>query len=128
MEIKVVDSCSLEKEACKDCNSHFMKMRPLIKSVAVSKHFLRDVKSEEEAKSIVNSILDCSHMSYTELHKFEEDIDGIMVFRAKRGHSHIVYCIDKEIRLVFLRLIKNFDEYRKFMEDKKTIKKLVESS
>jgi mRNA-degrading endonuclease RelE of RelBE toxin-antitoxin system len=128
MEIKVENSCSLEKESCLGCNSHFMKMRPLIKSVVISKHFKRDVKDQKEAEKIVKSILDCSHVDYTELHKFEESIDGIMVFRAKKEHHHIVYCIDNEMRLVFLRLISNFDEYRKFMEDKKEIKRMVEDA
>jgi hypothetical protein len=124
MEFAIENSCSMEKEFCTDC-SHFMKLRSKVRKAIVSKHFFRDVKDEDEAKKIVGDILDCSHLDFTELHKFEESIDGIMVFRAKKGHVHIVYCIDKE-SIVFLRCIKNFDEYRKFIDDKREIKRMME--
>jgi hypothetical protein len=126
IDIRVSDSCSIEKGFCTECSSHFMKLRPLIKEAIASKHFLRDVKDEDEANSIIQSVLDCSHMDFTELHKFEESIDGISLFRAKMGNSHIVYCIKGE-RVMFLRRIRNFDEYRKFIDDKKEIKRIIES-
>jgi mRNA-degrading endonuclease RelE of RelBE toxin-antitoxin system len=104
-----------------------MAIRPLIKSIVVSKHFIRDLKDEEKINSIIKDILDCSHLEFTELHKFEEHINGNLIFRAKKEHLHIVYCIDKKKRIIFLRTMKNFIEYKKFLEKKKEIKKMIES-
>ena len=53
-----------------------MNIRPLIKAAIVTKRFMKDLKNEEEAKTIVNEVLDCSNIDYYELHKFEENIDG----------------------------------------------------
>ncbi len=103
-----------------------MAVRPLIKSVIVSKHFLRDLKDKEKVYSIVNEILDCSHMEFNELHKFEENVNDALFFRAKKDDLHIVYCVDKKLRIVFLRAIRNFTEYKKFLDDKKALRKIVE--
>ena len=124
--IKLENICEMNKEFCSSCNSHFMKIRPLLKEVVVSKHFIRDLKDEEKINSIIKSILDCSHLEFHELHKFEENIDGILVFRARKKNLHIVYCVDKKMRIIFLRAIKNFDDYKKFLENKKKIKKMIE--
>jgi len=48
-----------------------------------------------------------------------------MIFRAKKEGTHIVYCVNKEMRIIFLRAIKNYTEYKKFLEDKKEIKKMI---
>jgi len=102
-----------------------MNIRPLIKAAIVTKRFMKDLKNEEEAKTIVNEVLDCSNIDYYELHKFEENIDGYLIFRAKKKGIHIVYCLDKEMQLVFLRAFKNYKEYGKFLEDKREIIKLI---
>ena len=102
-----------------------MNARPLIKEAIVSKRFMKDLKNEEEAKFIVNEILDCSNVDYYELHKFEENVDGYLIFRAKKEGTHIVYCVDKEMQLIFLRAFSNYKEYGKFLEDKKRLKKLI---
>jgi mRNA-degrading endonuclease RelE of RelBE toxin-antitoxin system len=102
-----------------------MELRPSLKEIIVSKHFKRDLKDEEKIKSIIKNILDCSHMEFTELHKFEENIEGNLLFRAKKGNLHIVYCVDKLNRIIFLRAIRNFDEYRRFLEDKKELKLMI---
>ena len=102
-----------------------MSIRPSIKAAVVSKRFMKDLKDDKEAKSIVNEILDCSNINYSELHKFEENIDGYLIFRAKKEGTHIVYCVDKEMQLIFLRAFKNYKEYEKFLEDKKEIKRLI---
>jgi mRNA-degrading endonuclease RelE of RelBE toxin-antitoxin system len=102
-----------------------MTIRPSIRNVVVSKHFIRDLKDDEQMNSIINSILNCSHLEFNELHKFEENIDGNLIFRAKKESTHIVYCIDKKMRIIFLRAIKNYTEYKKFLEDKKEIKKMI---
>jgi hypothetical protein len=84
LHIKLENSCRERKPFCVNCHNHFMTMRPLIKGVVVSKHFIKDLKNPEEINSIIQDILDCSHSNFTELHKFEEHIDGNLVFRAKK--------------------------------------------
>ena len=127
LNIKLDNPCDERKDFCINCHSHFMAIRPSIKSVVVSKHFIRDLKGEEKINSIIKNILDCSHLEFNELHKFEENINGNLIFRAKKEHIHIVYCIDQKKRIVFLRAMKNFIEYKKFLEKKKEIKKMIES-
>jgi mRNA-degrading endonuclease RelE of RelBE toxin-antitoxin system len=127
MAIEIKNVCELEKDFCKSCNSHFMRVRPFIKEVIVTKHFERDLKDEEMINSIVKSVLDCSHMEFHELHKFEENLDGNLIFRARKENLHIVYCVDKKMRIIFLRAIRNFDEYEKFLDEKKEIKKMIKS-
>jgi hypothetical protein len=103
-----------------------MAIRPLVKSVVVSRHFIRDLKNQQERDSIIRDILDCSELEFTELHKFEENIDGNLVFRAKKEGKHIVYGVDKKMRIVFLRVFRNFGEYKKFLDDKKRIRRMLE--
>jgi hypothetical protein len=116
----------MEELFCQDCSSHFIRLRPSVKEVLVTKHFSRDMKNQKERENIIANILDNNHLDFTELHKFEENLDGIMIFRAKNNSHHIVYCI-YEGKLIFLRMIKNFEEYRKFLDDKKEIKRMIES-
>jgi len=127
LNIKLGNPCDERKDFCINCHSHFMTIRPLIKNVVVSKHFIRDLKDEEKINVVIKNILDCSHLEFNELHKFEEHINGNLIFRAKKEHLHIVYCIAQKERIVFLRAIKNFTEYKKFLEKKKEIKKMIES-
>jgi mRNA-degrading endonuclease RelE of RelBE toxin-antitoxin system len=126
MDIKLENPCNERKNFCINCNSHFMELRPLLKEVVVSKHFKRDLKDKERINSIIKNILDCSNLEFTELHKFEENIEGNMIFRAKKENMHIIYCIDKNMRIIFLRAIKNFDEYRRLLENKKELKLMIE--
>lgn len=125
MNFEIKDSCSIRKGFCDTCNSHFMKVRPLIKEVIISKHFKRDMKDEQEMESLIKKILDCSHMEFHELHKFEENIDDNLIFRAKKENMHILYCVTKERNIVFLRAIRNYDEYKRILEDKNLLKKLI---
>ena len=125
MKLKVENTCPLRKDFCDTCNSHFMEVRPLIKEVIVSKHFKRDMKDENEIELIIKKILDCSHMEFHELHKFEENIDDNLIFRAKKENMHILYCVTKERNIVFLRAIRNYDEYKRILEDKNLLKKLI---
>ena len=126
MEIKLENTCIERKSFCDDCNSHFMSVRPLLKEVVVSKHFKRDLKEEEKISTIIKNVLDCSHLEFNELHKFEENIEGNLIFRAKKENLHIVYCINKEMKIIFLRAIKNFDGYRRFLDNKKEIEKMID--
>lgn len=119
------NQCTLKKSFCINCNSEFMRVRPYLRGVIVSKHFVKDCKDENKAKSIVQNVLDCSDLEFTELHKFEENIDGNLIFRAKKDGTHIVYCVDKTMQIVFLRAIRNFNEYKKFLDDRKQIKRII---
>jgi len=123
--IEISNPCAERKGFCINCNNHFMKVRPSIKTVAISRRFVRDLKDEEEANSIVGDILDCSHLEFHELHKFEKNIGGNLIFRAKKEKLHIVYGVDRKLRIIFLRAIKNFTEYKKFLMDRKEIIRLI---
>lgn len=126
MEISTTNPCVEKKTLhCLNCHSHFMAIRPSIKSVVVSRHFVRDLKNKENMDSIIRDILDCSNLEFTELHKFEENIDGNLVFRAKKEGQHIVYGVDTKKRIVFLRAFRNFGEYKKFLDDKKEIVRML---
>ena len=126
MEINISNPCVERKTLhCINCNNHFMTVRPSIKSIIVSRHFVKDLKNEKEMNSIIKEVLDCSDLGFTELHKFEENIDGNLVFRAKKERLHIVYCVDKKMRIIFLRAFRNYNEYARFLEDKKEIKKMI---
>jgi mRNA-degrading endonuclease RelE of RelBE toxin-antitoxin system len=117
--------CALKKDHCVNCHSHFLAVRPFIKEAVVSKRFFKDLKNNEEMQSIVNDILDCSQVDFYELHKFEESLEGNLIFRAKKEGVHVVYCVDKQKRIIFLRAFKNYGEYGKFLENKREIKKLL---
>jgi mRNA-degrading endonuclease RelE of RelBE toxin-antitoxin system len=123
--VELKNPCTERKDFCVNCHSHFMTIRPHIKSAAVTKRFFKDLKDSNEAQSIVKDVLDCSNMDFYELHKFEEHIDGNMIFRAKKEGMHIVYCVDKNMRIIFLRAFRNFKEYEKFLENKKEIINLI---
>jgi len=123
--MKVDNPCTERKDFCINCNSHFMKVRPSIKTVAVSRRFIRDLKDREMAKSIIENILDCSSLEFHELHKYERNVDGNLLFRAKKEKIHVIYGVDKRMRIVFLRAMKNFAQYKKFLEDKKEILRMI---
>ena len=124
-DVKPRNPCVEQKDQCINCHSHFVAVRPYITSVVVTKRFFKDLKDDEIAKSIVRDVLDCFNADFNELHKFEEHMDGCMIFRARKDRMHIVYCVDKNMRIIFLRVFKNYKEYAKFLEDKKEISKLV---
>jgi mRNA-degrading endonuclease RelE of RelBE toxin-antitoxin system len=123
--MKLENPCVMKKPFCINCHNHFMTIRPLLRTVVISKHFVRDLKDREEVDSIVSDVLDCSNVDFTELHKFEEDVDGNLIFRAKKDGIHLVYGVDKKMRIIFLRAFKNYSEYKKFLENKKEIEKMI---
>jgi hypothetical protein len=125
LNIKIDDPCIEKKGFCINCNSHFMAVRPSIKSVAISKRFVKDLKDQQKVESLIRNVLECAHLELHELHKFERNIDGNLIFRAKKEKTHIVYGVDKRMRVVFLRAIENFVEYKKFLENKKEILKAI---
>jgi mRNA-degrading endonuclease RelE of RelBE toxin-antitoxin system len=125
LSVAIDNPCTEKKNFCINCNSHFMAVRPSLKSVVVSKRFVKDLKDQEKASSIIRNILDCAHLEFHELHKFERNINGNLIFRARKEKLHIVYGIDKAMRIIFLRAIKNFTEYKKFLEDRKEILRMI---
>jgi mRNA-degrading endonuclease RelE of RelBE toxin-antitoxin system len=126
IDIELNNACATKKEFCRNCNSQFIAVRSLIKSVIISKHFRRDFKDKEKMNAIINGVLDCSSLEFNELHKFEERVDGTLVFRAKKDDLHIIYCVDKKMRIVFLRAIENFTDYKKFLNNRKELRRIVE--
>jgi mRNA-degrading endonuclease RelE of RelBE toxin-antitoxin system len=117
--------CGARKDFCINCHSHFMSVRSHIKSVVITKHFYKDLKDVEEVQSIVRDVLNCSGADFYELHKFEKHIDGNMLFRAKKEGLHMVYCVDRKMRIIFLRAFRNFKEYERFLGDKREIRNLI---
>ncbi|UCC33918.1 MAG: hypothetical protein JSW53_02640 [Candidatus Bathyarchaeota archaeon] len=124
----VDNPCERQKDFCINCNSNFMKVRPSIRKVVISKRFIRDLKDREIVNSIVRNILDCSRLEYHELHKFEKNVNGNLIFRAKKGKMHVVYGVDREMRIIFMRAIRNFVQYKKFLESEREILKMVARS
>ncbi len=103
-----------------------MKVRPLIETIAVSGRFIRDLKDREKVRSIIQDVLDCSNLEFHELHKFEMNVGGNLIFRAKKERMHIVYGVDKKMRIVvFLRAIGSFTQYKGLLEDKKEILRMI---
>jgi mRNA-degrading endonuclease RelE of RelBE toxin-antitoxin system len=124
-DVELKNPCLEQKDQCLNCHSHFMAVRPHIQGIVVTRRFLKDLRDEEKAKAIVQNVLDCSSVDFYELHKFEKHVDGCMIFRAKTEGMHIVYCVNKDMRIIFMRVFKNFKEYEKFLDDKKEISKLI---
>ena len=125
LNIRLKNSCKEKKPFCVNCHNHFLTMRPKLEGVIVSKHFIKDLKDQEKITSIIQDILDCSPSKFVELHKFEEHVNGCMIFRARTEKLHIVYCIDKQLRIVFMRAFNNFTMYKKFLDNKNAISHLL---
>jgi hypothetical protein len=111
------DSCN------RTCNSHFKNLRPSISEYKVSSHMAKNLDNPQEA---IDKIMNCEDVCSSEIHKFEEKIGDLTIFRAKIDGIHIVYAVNKEKILFFLRAFRNFSHYGKFLEDKKEIRKMVE--
>ena len=45
--------------------------------------------------------------------------------RAKKKDVHVVYSVDAKMQIVFLRAFRNYNEYKRFLEDKKEIRKII---
>jgi mRNA-degrading endonuclease RelE of RelBE toxin-antitoxin system len=125
LNIKLENSCKNRKPFCINCHNHFLTIRPKIKGVIVSKHFIKDLKDQKKITSIIQNILDCASSNFIELHKFEEHINGNLVFRAKTKKVHIVYFIDKHLRILFLRAFNNYKQYKKFLDNKHEIRHMI---
>lgn len=116
-----MDSCRRELR-CIHCDPIFEELRPQITEVVLTRHFHRDLPDFD-----VNLVVDCQHVHFRHLHKLEEHFNGLFVFRALKDKTHIVYAVDGEHRLIFLRAFHNFQEYKKFLADRKGILSMIES-
>ena len=126
--LELSNPCTQKKDFCRTCSSHFMAIRPLIKTVAVHKKFFSDLrKDRHKVDSEVQMILDCTNVEFHELHKFEKNVSGNLVFRAKKESTHFVYCVNKKRieTLLFLRALSNFTEYKRLLADEQRIQRMV---
>ena len=121
ISLELRNPCIETKDHCINCHSHFMSVRPHLKSAIVIKRFFKHLLFCK----IMIKILNCSDTDFNELHKFEEHINDCMIFRAKKEGMHIVYCVNKEMQIIFLRAFRNFKTYEKFLRDKKEISQLT---
>lgn len=112
----------LKTDKCLNCNNHYNNLRPLVTEALVTHAFKKEVPDHQP---ILDDILNCGHTNFNELHKYEEKIEGITVFRAKKNHIHFVYVIDDKKRLILLRAFHNFREYKRFLENHKEILSMV---
>lgn len=129
LDLKTGNPCSVKKDFCRNCHNHYSEIRPSVKGVYISNNFVKDFKDEDKARSMIEDVLKCSHIQFTELHKFEKHVDGFLVFRAKIDGDHIVYSIDKKEKvIIFLRMFKNYTKYKKFLEDDTMIKRTLARS
>ena len=125
---ELTNPCSKKKQFCRNCSSSFIMIRPLIKNAYVHKKFFRDLgKDKEKVDSIVKKILDCSNLEFHELHKFEKNVKGNLVFRAKREGIHFVYAVSKKKveNLFFLRAMSNFSEYKRLLANEDQLKRMI---
>jgi mRNA-degrading endonuclease RelE of RelBE toxin-antitoxin system len=123
--VELGNPCVKQKAHCLNCHSHFVAVRPNLTGVVVTKRFLKDLKDAEKAEALVREVLDCSNVDFSELHKFEAHVAGCMIFRAKKEGMHLVYCVNENMQIIFMRAFKNFKQYEKFLDDKKEITKLI---
>ncbi len=115
--------CASKTEKCENCNHHFQRLRPQVEAVVVTKRFLKDAPTFD-----INTVLNCENIYFQKLHKFEDKIGDAHIFRALQNHLHAVYAIDGGNRLIFLRAFNNFTKYKRFLDNKKAIKHLIEQS
>jgi hypothetical protein len=64
--------CVTKKDFCVNCHSHFMAIRPWLKTLVISRHFIRDLKDKEEVDSIVSGVLNCSNVDFNELQSLKK--------------------------------------------------------
>lgn len=125
---EIINPCSKKSEFCRNCNSQFMMIRPLIKSAIIHKNFYRDLgKDKERVDFIVKLILDCTNIEFHELHKFEKIVAGNLVFRAKREGVHFIYSVNKSKidNLLFLRAMSNFTKYKRLLANDQQLKRMI---
>ena len=106
---------------------HFHELFPFVKEISFSSHFEKDMKSQGLVNFDAKKIFSQEFNDFTRLHKFEEKIGEHYIFRALHTGKHLVYSIDKNGKVVFLRAFSNFKEYEKFLGDKKRIGEILKN-
>jgi len=96
---------------------YFNELIRNVDSIIQTKHFKRD--AHEFDTGLITHAEEATH-----LHKFEETIEHWHIFRALIHKTHYVYAINDN-NLIFLRAFHNFNEYKKFLEDKKSILHMI---
>jgi hypothetical protein len=89
---------------------------PNIRHFVVNKRFFKDLKGEEKSKEFFREILDRPNANSKKHIKFEELENDRKVSRAKTEEPHIVCCVDKNMRVIFMHVFKNIEKYEKFIE------------
>ena len=106
---------------CPLCGSNklalnLITIKPHIQHIIVSKRFLENLKDEEKTKKLLREILDSPDADFYELQKFKEHVNSRRVFKAKTGEINIVCCVNKNKRIIFMRVFTNPKQYQKFIE------------
>jgi len=89
--------------------------KPNIRHFVVNRRFFKDLKDEEKSKEFFREVLD-PKADPKKQHKFEEPANGSRVSRGKTEDMRIVCCVDKNMRVSFMRVFKNVKKYEKFIE------------
>lgn len=108
---------------CINCNASFQKMRPQITETLASAHFERDYPGFDPAL-----ITGCDKRLSKDMHKFEKNIGGNLVFRALIRHTHVLYAIDERRRLILLRAFRKFSDYKRYLEDERLILETIKET
>ena len=101
--------------------NHFDNFAEKIKKVVITNRFKKDAPDFD-----ISLITDSQHEHFTRLHKFEKHVKGNNIFRAVKDEIHYVYAIDKNLRLIFLRVFKNFKKYEKYLSSEREMEKEIE--
>jgi hypothetical protein len=94
---------------------HLITVRPRVRSIVVTKSFLKDSKEEEKAKKL-KEVLEFPDADLNVLGKFEVLLKSCMAFKTKTGERNIACCVDKNKRVIFMRVFKNLKHYKKFTD------------
>lgn len=90
--------------------------KPNIRHFVVNKQFFKDLKDEEKSKEFFKEVLDRPNADSKKQHKFEELENDQRASRAETEEPHIVCCVDKNMRVIYMRVFKNPKKYEKFIE------------
>jgi hypothetical protein len=76
---------------------------------------LKDLKEEEKAKKL-KEVLDFPGAGLNVLRKFEALLTRCMGLKTEKGERNIACCVDKNKRVIFMRVFRNLKHYKKFTE------------
>jgi mRNA-degrading endonuclease RelE of RelBE toxin-antitoxin system len=111
-----ISPCNGSKIYCDNCNDHFSNLRGNVTEVTITKNFEKDLRDGAKRSAVISQILDCDSKDFHELHKFEFKAGQSYIFRAKKESVHVLYSISGST-LIFLRAIRNYSEYKRFLSE-----------